>query len=137
MLSALLSEIPLIKLLRRGSRRFDGGMLGMVVVSGLSSAGLLAIINAAANADDTDRNGRLLAYFIVTIGVYIYTQRQILFLAIVEVEHLLNDIRVRVADRIAFLEAGRIVELGTHDELVAAGGRYAQQLAAGELVTPT
>ena len=43
---------------------------------------------------------------------------------------------IRSADRIAFLEAGRIVELGTHDELVAAGGRYAQQLAAGELVTP-
>jgi len=44
---------------------------------------------------------------------------------------------IRSADRIAFLEAGRIVELGTHDELVAAGGHYAQQLAAGELVAPS
>jgi len=43
---------------------------------------------------------------------------------------------IRSADRIAFLEAGAIVELGSHDELVAAGGRYAQQLAAGELVAP-
>ena len=43
---------------------------------------------------------------------------------------------IRSADRIAFLENGRIAEIGTHDELVAAGGRYAQQLAAGELVTP-
>jgi ATP-binding cassette subfamily B protein len=43
---------------------------------------------------------------------------------------------IRSADRIAFLEAGRIVELGSHDELLAANGRYAQQLAAGELVTP-
>ena len=42
---------------------------------------------------------------------------------------------IRSADRIAFVDDGRIAELGTHDELVAAGGRYAHQLAAGELVS--
>ncbi|WP_062984068.1 ABC transporter ATP-binding protein [Nocardia anaemiae] len=34
------------------------------------------------------------------------------------------------ADRIAVVEHGRIVEIGTHDTLVAAGGRYAQLWAA-------
>jgi ATP-binding cassette subfamily B protein len=36
---------------------------------------------------------------------------------------------VRRAHRIAVLEAGRITELGGHDELVAAGGTYAQMFA--------
>jgi ATP-binding cassette, subfamily B, bacterial len=36
---------------------------------------------------------------------------------------------VRRAERIAVLEAGRITELGSHDDLVAAGGSYAEMFA--------
>ena len=31
---------------------------------------------------------------------------------------------MRRADRICVLEGGRVVELGSHDELLARGGRY-------------
>ena len=40
---------------------------------------------------------------------------------------------VRNADRIAVLDAGQIVEIGSHDELVNRGGLYAAQLRAGGL----
>ena len=40
---------------------------------------------------------------------------------------------IRDADRIAVLDSGRVVELGSHEELVARGGFYASQLRAGGL----
>ena len=36
---------------------------------------------------------------------------------------------VRRADRIAVLDGGRVTELGSHDELVAVGGTYAEMFA--------
>ena len=38
---------------------------------------------------------------------------------------------IRDADEIIVLEAGRVVERGVHDDLAAAGGRYARMVAVG------
>ena len=44
---------------------------------------------------------------------------------LVEAAHKLGLPAIALADRVAIIEAGRIVELGSHDELMALGGRYA------------
>jgi ABC-type transport system involved in cytochrome bd biosynthesis fused ATPase/permease subunit len=44
---------------------------------------------------------------------------------------------VRHADEILVLDQGRIVERGTHDQLLKAGGRYSRLLGSSEFRTPS
>jgi ABC-type multidrug transport system fused ATPase/permease subunit len=46
---------------------------------------------------------------------------------VVLISHRLST--VRRADRIVLLSDGRIAEVGSHDELMALGGRYAEMFA--------
>ena len=43
---------------------------------------------------------------------------------------------IRNADQVLVVDGGRIVERGTHDDLVSSGGRYAEMYAAGTTLDP-
>lgn len=112
MVSNFLASIPLFRLLSGSSQRFNLRMFGFVVLSGLANAGLLAVINTAANNVNGPESGRFLATFAVTIAIYVVAQREILFVAIGEVERMLDMIRVRVADRIRRSELEALDQVG-------------------------
>jgi len=130
------TSLPLLRLVLQGSGRFNFEFAGALVLAGLSNAVLLAIINAAAeNARNADANGRFLAMFVIAITLYIVTQRHILFTSIREVEKLLHDIRVRVAERIRTSNLSAIERVGRSD-IYGIINRETQQIsqAAGTLI---
>lgn len=108
-----LESFALVRLLRRGSTRFNLEMAALVVFAGLANAGVLAIINAAAeNASNDVENGRMLGLFLVTIALYVYAQRFILFMSVTEVEAILNGIRVEVAERLRRTDLEALEHMG-------------------------
>ncbi|MFA5910712.1 MAG: cyclic peptide export ABC transporter [Vicinamibacterales bacterium] len=134
-----LTTQPLARLLRRGSQRFDLEMASFVAFSGLANAGLLAIINAAAeNASNQAANDRLLALFAITIGLYVFAQRFILITSITEVERILGGIRVRVADDVRKADLESLEHLG-RSEIFGVVARETQNIsqAASTLVMAT
>jgi thiol reductant ABC exporter CydC subunit len=82
----------------------------------LTDAPVLVLDEAASNLDT--ENERLVQQALETARI----GRTTLVIA-----HRLST--VRHADRIVVLDGGRVVETGTHDELVAAGGGYARLMA--------
>jgi ATP-binding cassette subfamily C protein CydD len=83
----------------------------------LADAPILVLDEATASVDASTEAAIQAALDQVTVG------RTTLVIA-----HRLST--VRHADRIVVLDAGRVVEIGRHDELLAAGGTYARLVAA-------
>jgi len=75
----------LLRLLRQGSSRFTLEFAAIVALSGVANAGLLAIINGAADqAANAPAHGRYLAFFLVVLPTFIVAQDMDLWLRLFE-----------------------------------------------------
>ncbi|MDA3930704.1 MAG: ATP-binding cassette domain-containing protein, partial [Prolixibacteraceae bacterium] len=84
----------------------------LTAVSGLSSTGVLAIINMAAQNDtDTLQIGYLLM-FISIVGIFITSQKFILVEGVAIIEEILNNLRLRLADKIRKTDLLNIEKIG-------------------------
>jgi putative ATP-binding cassette transporter len=109
----VLRSSALVRLLRQHSREFGPAFLVFVGVSGLTNALLLATVNAGAeNASSREGNGRLLAIFILVLLIFFVAQKKILVTTVREVEHILDNIRTRLTDKIRHADLLPIEQLG-------------------------
>ncbi len=76
-------------------------LLLLTVVSGFSSTGVLAVINLAAqNVSSESVNFSLVIMFVAVVGIFITSQKFILTEGIILIENILNNIRIRLSDKI-------------------------------------
>ncbi|MCX6149600.1 MAG: cyclic peptide export ABC transporter [Ignavibacteriales bacterium] len=85
----------------------------LTAVSGLSSAGVLAIINLAAkNVSSKSINISYVLMFVSTVGIFVTSQKYILTSGIIIIEEILNNIRLRLSDKIRRTDLLNIEQIG-------------------------
>lgn len=112
-LLSLLGPSALLRMLRHHSTRFGPAAVVLVAISGLSNALVLATVNAAAEeASAAEGTGRQLALFLIILALFVVSQRAILLTTVLEVERILDRIRVRLTELIMRADLLPIERLG-------------------------
>jgi putative pyoverdin transport system ATP-binding/permease protein len=85
----------------------------LTAVSGLSSTGVLAVINMAAQShSDKSINVGYLLMFVAAVGIFVTSQKFILVEGVVIIEEILNNLRIRLSDKIRRTDLLNIEKIG-------------------------
>ena len=107
------NNINIFSFLKKESDRPSLKIGILTVVSGISSTGVLAVVNMAAeNSDGDSVDVSSLLLFIVTVAIFIISQKFILVEGIVIIEEILNKMRIRLTDKIRKTDLLNIEKIG-------------------------
>lgn len=105
--------MKLLEFLRKESDKPLLKLFLLTAVSGLASAGVLAVINLAAkNVSRESINISYILIFAATVGIFVISQKYILTTGIAVVEEILNNIRLRLSDKIRRTDLLNIEQIG-------------------------
>ncbi|MGB1257287.1 MAG: cyclic peptide export ABC transporter [Thiolinea sp.] len=91
-------------------------ILFLAGIAGVANSLLLIILNEAATAlDDGLIEAQLLAQYIIAFILFIYAQRMSQRKAVIAVEHALQKVRIRLADKVRRCDLRTIEEIGDID----------------------
>lgn len=108
----------ILKVLRQENTIPPSRMLLMMCLAGASNALILSTINSAAQS--AGQNGpdlHLLVMFCLCLLVYIIAQRRVMAAAMSEIERIVNDLRIRLIDKVRHSDLARIERLVPSDVL--------------------
>ena len=105
--------MKLLDLLRRESTISLRNLAVMAGIAGVSNAFVLAIINVAVeNATNDSHSFRHLLMFALSVTLWIVSQRHIMVASTAEIEAVLHQVRVRLADKIRHADLLPLEKIG-------------------------
>jgi putative pyoverdin transport system ATP-binding/permease protein len=110
--------VLIIRILRKENSIPTSRMAFMMCLAGGTNALILSTINSAAqHAGQDGPDLHLLIMFCLCLIVYILTQRYVMSQAMCEIERIVNDLRVRLIEKVRHSELARIERLVPSDVL--------------------
>jgi len=110
--------VLILRILRKENKVPPSRMMFMMCLAGGTNALILSTINSAAQ--HKAQNGpdlHLLFMFVACLAVYIITQRYVMSVAMCEIERIVNDLRIRLIEKVRHSELARIERLVPSDVL--------------------
>jgi putative ATP-binding cassette transporter len=112
--------VLILRVLRKENAIPPSRLAVLMALAGGSNALILSTINLAAQHANTSANGpdlHLLSMFVLCLGIYALAQRQVMAVAMCEIERIVNELRLRLIAKVRHSDLAKIERLVPSDIL--------------------